>query len=209
MAGTRRTGSEDSATRALLLDAAERLLVAEGYAAVTSRRVSAEAGVKPPLVHSYFRTRDDLFVALYRRGADAGIARARQALEEQHPLAAVWQVAADPRGAVFAVEFVALAHHRKAIRAEIAKDAEQVRELQLAAVRAELQRIGVPEDALPASAVLLLMIGLGQVLRLEQGLGVTAGHAEAVAFVERTLRELTGGRLPGIGAQVSVTRPSP
>src|SRR4051794_4442357 len=208
MAGTRRTGSKDSATRAVLLDAAERLLLSEGYAAVTSRRVSAEAGVTPPLVHYYFRTMDDLFVALYRSRADVGLARARQALQEQRPLEAVWEVAADPRGAVFAVEFVALANHRKAIRAEIAKDAEQVRQLQLEAVRAELQRLGVREDVVPAPVLLLLMMGLGQVLRLEQGLGVTAGHQEAVAFVERTLRELSEGRLPGLVGDDGVRRTS-
>jgi len=194
----RRTGSADSATRALLLDAAERLLLDEGYAAVTSRRVSAEAGVKPPLVHYYFRTMDDLFVALYRRGADAGLARARAAVTEERPLEAVWQVLADPRGAKFTLEFVALANHRKAIRAEIARDADQVRELQLAAVRAELQRLGISEDDVPPPVLLLVLAGVGQVLRIEQGLGVTGGHEEAVAFVERTLRELSDGRDAGL-----------
>src|SRR3954468_8766998 len=101
MAGTRRTGSEGSAPRPVLLAAAERLFPSEGYAAVTSRRVSAEAGVKPPLVHYYFRTMDDLFVALYRSRADAGLARARQALDEQRPLEAGWQGGAGARGGGF------------------------------------------------------------------------------------------------------------
>src|SRR3954452_21680260 len=96
MAGTRRTGSKDSATRAVLLDAAERLLLSEGYAAVTSRRVSAEAGVKPPLVHYYFRTMDDLFVALYRSRADAGLARARQGPPDPRPRRARWQGGGGP-----------------------------------------------------------------------------------------------------------------
>ena len=42
------------------MDAAEQLLLEEGYAAVTSRRVGARAGLKPQLVHYYFRTMDDL-----------------------------------------------------------------------------------------------------------------------------------------------------
>ena len=62
---SRRIGSRDSKTRAQLLDAAERLMRDEGYAAVTSRRVAAEAGLKPQLVHYYFRTMDDLFVDLF------------------------------------------------------------------------------------------------------------------------------------------------
>ncbi len=34
-------------TRSLLLDAAEALMIEEGYVAVTSRRVAEQAGLKP------------------------------------------------------------------------------------------------------------------------------------------------------------------
>ena len=64
----RRIGAEDSKRRAQLLEAAELLLLEEGYAAVTSRRVAAKAGLKPQLVHYYFRTMDDLFVAVFHAG---------------------------------------------------------------------------------------------------------------------------------------------
>src|SRR5690606_21688674 len=63
---SRRIGAPDSKTRTRLLDAAERLLLREGYASVTSRRVAAEAGLKPQLVHYYFRTMDDLFLEVFR-----------------------------------------------------------------------------------------------------------------------------------------------
>ena len=67
----------DSKTRAQLVDAAEQLLFEEGYAAVTSRRVGAKAGLKPQLVHYYFRTMDDLFVEIFRRRADENLAALR------------------------------------------------------------------------------------------------------------------------------------
>ena len=51
MATERRIGSESSETRKRLLDIAERLMLDEGYAAVTSRRVASLAGVNPALVH--------------------------------------------------------------------------------------------------------------------------------------------------------------
>ncbi len=70
----RRIGTKDSATRTKLLDAAERLMIAEGYAAVTSRRVGTEAGIAPQLVHYYFRTMDDLFLEVIRRRSEAGLA---------------------------------------------------------------------------------------------------------------------------------------
>ena len=60
----RRIGAESSTTRQALLDAAEQVMREEGYAAVTSRRVAQRAGLKPQLVHYYFRTMDELFLAL-------------------------------------------------------------------------------------------------------------------------------------------------
>ncbi len=66
MTAPRRVGAEDSATRLALIQAATEIMLEEGYAAVTSRRVAAKAGVKPPLVHYYFPSMDDLFLAALR-----------------------------------------------------------------------------------------------------------------------------------------------
>src|SRR6188508_2801882 len=118
MTAPRRIGAEDSATRARLLDAAQALLLEEGYAAVTSRRVAARAGLKPQLVHYYFRTMDELFVELFRSRAEENLARFERAIAQDSSLPALWRLNADPRGSAFTMEFVALANHRKAIRAE-------------------------------------------------------------------------------------------
>jgi AcrR family transcriptional regulator len=186
----RRIGAEDSKTRAQLLDAAEKLLLEEGYAAVTSRRVAARAGLKPQLVHYYFRAMDDLFVAVFRRRAEANIARFESTDPTEWSLRALWELNADLRGAAFMIEFVALAKHRKVIRAEIARHAEHWRALQLPALTGALAAAGVGEEALPPAAALLLMTGLTQVLAIERALGVTAGHADAVAFVERAIAQV-------------------
>ena len=192
-ATTRRIGSQDSKTRAQLLDAAERLLLAEGYAAVTSRRVAAEAGLKPPLVHYYFRTMDDLFVEVFRRRADENIAHFERAIAEDGSLRHLWRLNADPRGAAFRIEFVALANHRKAIRAEVARYAERFRAAQIEAVSAALAERGIPEDRLPPVAALLIMTGLAQVLALEGALGVTAGHDATLTFVDEAIGVLERG----------------
>lgn len=189
---TRRIGAPDSATRARLLDAAEALLLEEGYAAVTSRRVAARAGLTHQLVHYYFRTMDDLYVEVFRRRADAGLARFEQALASDRSLRTVWAFAREPGGAAFTVEFVALANHRKAIRAEIARYAERFRALQLAAVTSILEERGVAADVIPPVVALVTLTGIGQVVALEQGLGVTAGHDETLAFVARFLDRLDG-----------------
>lgn len=187
---SRRIGAADSRTRAQLLDAAEQLLLEEGYAAVTSRRVGAKAGLKPQLVHYYFRTMDDLYLEVFRRRADANLARFERAVAAGSSLRRLWQLNADPRGARFTIEFAALANHRKAIRAEIARYAERSRAVQLDALAAALAAAGVPADEVPPIAALLVMTGLSQVLALEQALGVTAGHEATLEFVESAIARL-------------------
>ena len=149
---TRRIGTETSKTRAALLEAAERLMLEEGYAAVTSRRVAAEAGLKPQLVHYYFRTMDDLFLALFRQRAGQSLEGQARALASEQPLWALWELSRDPRGTALTMEFTAMANHRKAIRAEIAASAERYRAEQLRGIRELFARYGVDEDVLPPSS---------------------------------------------------------
>jgi AcrR family transcriptional regulator len=189
MAVSRRIGASDSVTRLQLIDAAEALLLEEGYAAVTSRKLAAKAGLKPQLVHYYFRTMDDLFVEVFRRRADENISRYEDAVAADGSLHRLWALSADHRGARFMSEFVALANHRPSIRSEVARSAERFREVQLAAVTAAMARSALPDD-MPPTVVLLLMLGLTQVLALEHSLGVTAGHQETVAFVEAAVARL-------------------
>jgi AcrR family transcriptional regulator len=189
-AAARRLGAPDSKTRAQLVDAAEKLLLDEGYAAVTSRRVAATAGLKPQLVHYYFRTMDDLFVEILRRRAEANLARYERVVAADGTLRALWQLNVDARVAAFSIEFAALANHRKAIRAEIARYAERFRAFQLDALTAALAADGVTQDKVPPIVALLMMTGLAQVLGLEEALGVTAGHEETLAFVEDTIARL-------------------
>jgi AcrR family transcriptional regulator len=188
----RRIGAEDSKTRAQLVDAAERLMLEEGYAAVTSRRVAAKAGLKPQLVHYYFRTMDDLFLEVFRRRAEADLAGFERAIASDGSLTNLWRLNANARASAFTIEFVALANHRKAIRAEIARYAERFRTAQLEAIRRGLAAAGIDEERLPPIAALLLMTGLSQVLALEAAIGVTDGHKTTTAFVKRTIADLEG-----------------
>src|SRR5580692_3173329 len=103
----RRIGAADSKTRAQLVDAAEQLLLEEGYAAVTSRRVGAKAGLKPQLVHYYFQSMDDLFTEVFRRRAEENLARVERILAGEVSLRTLWELNADPRGTIFSIEFVA------------------------------------------------------------------------------------------------------
>ena len=184
---TRRIGAEDSKTRARLLDAAQQLMLEAGYAAVTSRRVAAKAGLKPQLVHYYFRTMDDLFLALFRRGAEENLEKQAHALQSARPLHALWSFSTDRVGTALTLEFIALANHRDAIRNEIAAYAERFRRLQAEALSDALKTMQIDGEELPAVALLVLMTSISRVLVMEDALGVTTGHAEALSVVQRLL----------------------
>jgi AcrR family transcriptional regulator len=170
-------------------------MLEEGYAAVTSRRVAAEAGLKPQLVHYYFRTMDDLFLALFRQRAAQGLERQARALASEQPLWALWELSRDSRGTALTMEFTALANHRKAVRAEIASYAERYRAEQLKVIAELFARYGVNEDRLPAVVGTVLMTSISRFLVIEEvTLGMASGHAETVAFVEQFLGELEGVR---------------
>lgn len=187
MATKRRVGTEQSATHGLILDTTERLMLEEGYAAVSTRRVAAEAGLKPPLVHYYFPTTDDLLLACYRRAADRSIERTAEALSGERPLHALWALSIDPGRTALALEFMALANHRKVIRTEIARYAERLRQMQAEMIA----RLSVSEQPLGGEAtpfaIAAIMVGVARALVMEEGLGVLAGHADAKAAVEAWL----------------------
>ena len=183
----RRVGAKDSRTRAQLLDAAEQVMLEEGYAAVTSRRVGRQAGISSQLVHYYFRTMDDLFLEVFRRRAVEGFAQFARAITAQPTLRTIWNSLRAGPGSTFNLEFVALANHRKAIRAEMASYAERFRTMQLEAISEILGARGALPDGVTPEVVLVGLAGVAQLIALEQALGVRGGHEQALAFVEQHL----------------------
>lgn len=189
MAATRRVGTEVSATRAVILDNTEQLMIDEGYAAVSTRSVAAKAGLKPSLVHYYFLTTDDLFLATYRRAADRYFQRLTAALESPQPVASLWELSLNPTRTTLAVEFMALANHRKVIRAEIAQNIERTREVQSQWL-ARLPRSAVNDPKVcPPLAISFLIAALTRSLVMEDALGVSSGHAETQALVKWWIKQ--------------------
>ncbi len=193
---SRRIGAEDSTTRAQLVDAAESLLLEEGYAAVTSRKAAARAGLKPQLVHYYFRTMEDLFLAVFRRMAEAGLSVLKTALASPQPLWSLWRFSTQPEATRLTMEFMGLANHRKALRAEIVYYAERFREEQNAAIAAALARYGVATSDVPPVVWTVFATSVSQSLVMERALGMTTGHAETFAYCEQWIRRLEGEPLP-------------
>lgn len=181
---TRRPRTDSAVTQTVILDAAERLIVEEGYAAVTTRRVAARSGLKPPLVHYHFKTTDALLTALYRRGAEQSLQRHASALAQDNPLIAIWRVNAESDRTALALEFMAMANHHKFIREEIARYAEQIRAIQVATLERYLrERRLQPRPPFGPMALSVVLAAISRSLVMEAGVGIHLGHAEAEAAV--------------------------
>src|SRR3954466_3659969 len=174
------------ATREALIEATAQIMLDEGYAAATSRRGAAKAGVKSALGHYYFPSMDDLFVAVLRDKAEVNLARQRQAIAEAQPLHALWQLNSAHDAQLFA-EFLAMANHRKAIRSEIVAYAMRFRDLEEGVVTLALKARGIDLELFPPVVMSMIMGGLARMVLHEQGLGITRGHDQAKAFIERCL----------------------
>lgn len=189
----RRIGSASSETYAAIVAAAGEVIRDEGYAAASTRRVAQHAGLKPSLVHYYFPTTDDLYLAVFRHGAAQSDAMIEEALAGPDPLRALWRFFADTSRTAISVEFIALAIHRPALRTEIARHSEAMRARQAALIEGLLAERLKPGDA-SAAGVSLILAGIGRALMMEGALGITAGHDDARQWVEGWLDRLTGGK---------------
>jgi len=149
----RRIGKENSETRLLLLDAAEKMMREEGYAEVTSRKLARYADLKPALVHYYFRTMEELFEALFKHVCDAYLATLMSAAEEPNPIARLFELSCDSTNAVLHIEFLALANHRKNLHGLIRDFGLEINRIKADVIRQvvsadDLQRLNVTPEAL-------------------------------------------------------------
>ena len=75
-------------TRTLILEAARRRLLADGYAGLSTRKVADEAGVPLSQLHYYFGSKGGLILALFEEENQRRLERQRRMYAEDAPL---WQ----------------------------------------------------------------------------------------------------------------------
>jgi AcrR family transcriptional regulator len=193
MVSNRRRGVQNSAVRSALIDAAELLIREGGYPSVTARNLADKINLKRQIVHYYFQSMDDLFIAVIRRGADRVRPRLEAALTSKEPLRTLWEINSDPAQATLTLELSALASRRPAVRAEVKRFAEEFRDLQSRILVQHLKERGISPDLQPIVATVLLT-SLSQVLTLESTIDIDLGHAQTREFVDDCLRAFAEGR---------------
>jgi AcrR family transcriptional regulator len=171
--------------------------------------VADKAGLKPQLVHYYFRTMEDLFLEVFRRRAEEGLRVLATALASPQPLWALWRFSTQPEATRLTMEFMGLANHRKALRAEIVYYAERFREEQNTAIEAALRRYGVDSSEIPPVVWTVFATSVSQGLVVERALGMTTGHAETIAYCEQWIRRLEGDPLGDADHQLRIEQSAP
>ncbi len=188
--------SENNAEE-VLLDAAERLLIARGYTNISTRTLAKEAGVNHGLVHYYFGSMENLFLRVLERFTDRLIKRQRAMYATDKPFREKWRTAMtfideDLRSGYPKIwlELQTLASNNPALREYITRVNADWRAVLTEAFREALDEYDLTwdEDKLSAFVSLVMTFNLG--LLVERLNGVEEGHDVLLALIERWLSSL-------------------
>jgi AcrR family transcriptional regulator len=189
--------SDRVATEERFLDAAERLLITDGYANISTRRLAEEAGANHGLVHYYFGSMEHLFLRVLERFTDRLIARQRAMYAADVPFIEKWRAAMsfldeDLENGYQKVwwELQALAWNRPELKARLAHVHGQWRQVLREAFAHALAAYGLDPDAFPVEGITALVITCNEGIILERLSGITEGHAELLAMIDRWLVSL-------------------
>ncbi|HJQ05842.1 MAG TPA: TetR family transcriptional regulator [Nocardioides sp.] len=182
----------DGPARTQLLDAAERILVREGHAGVTTRRVGAEAGLNHGLIHYYFGSLDELFVQVFERFTADLLERQRALYSSGRPFIEVWRDAmayldkdvADGYQKVWG-ELYSRALNSPTLGPRVTAAYEAWRQVLRDGFRQPYDDLGMAELGLSLESVVTLVITFNAGLGMEQLVGVRTGHAELLADLDR------------------------
>jgi AcrR family transcriptional regulator len=194
MAEQRRPRAATAEKRLRILDAAEEIMLKDGYAAVSSRSVATAVGIQAPLVHYYFPTLDDLFVEVLQRRAGRNVERMAEALASPEPLRAWWALASDARGTSLFVELLAAANHRASLKVELGVIAREVRHMQMQALDTLLVEYGIDRAEFPPALIAAAVQGLAFSAVQDLVAGYDTAPDEAIAGMERFIDRLEARR---------------
>lgn len=183
--------------REAILAAAERMLVGVGHAGITTRKLAAEAGVNPGLVHYYFGSMEEVLLQVLERFSARLLERQRALYAAEVPFVEKWRAAmrfidVDVEAGYPKVwfELQSLAWNKPAL-------GERVRAVQAAwwglleqAFDAAIEGYGLDRDRFPVAALVALVVTFNQGLMLNRLSGVETGHRVLLEMVERWLEEL-------------------
>ena len=187
MASTPGTQLRGSRSRMKLIEAAYELLGEEGYHAISARRVAQKAALKPQLVHYYFRSMEELVVAVFQRSTARYFQHHDEALSSRHPMRALWALNSNLPEGKRMTEYVALGKVYPALRDEMRQTGERFRRQQIAAIQRIYDERGIEPTMIGAQGMAALMSAVARNFVIEGEVGIDLGHDEINALIESLL----------------------
>lgn len=181
----RRKGIESSETRAQLLACAVQILHDEGADAVTARRLADQVGLGRHIVHYYFGTIEELFVAVMREEGVRSENMLREAAKTGDAIDLLW---ANIRySASIILELMKLALRHPTIASEYKTYTERFRAAMADILETYAAQRGI---ALPNSpeATALLLQSAATSIAVEASMGLQMGHDAAEQALLRWLK---------------------
>lgn len=183
------------------LDAAERLLISVGYANISTRRLAEEAGANHGLVHYYFGSMEQLFVRVLERYTERLIERQRAMYAADVPFLEKWRTAMsfldqDRESGYQKIwfELQALAWNQPDLRERLAQVLSKWRAVLTEAFTRAAEEYSLDPEKYPVDALVTLVATFNEGIMLERLGGVTEGHAEMLAMIDRWLVSLENAK---------------
>ncbi|MGH2794929.1 MAG: TetR/AcrR family transcriptional regulator [Actinomycetota bacterium] len=183
------------------MDAAERLLIQVGHAAITTRRLAEEAGVNHGLVHYYFGSMESVLAETLDRFTERLIERQKAMYAAEIPFIEKWRTAmsymeVDEESGYQKIwlELHALAWNDTAMRERVAGVTAEWRAVVRAALKNAAKEYGRDPRDVPIAALTALVETFTLGVILERHVGITEGHKELLRYIDRLLTSLEEGK---------------
>jgi AcrR family transcriptional regulator len=179
------------------LDAAERVLVRDGAAGISTRQLATEAGQNHGLVHYYFGSVEELLLRVLERFTGRVLDRQRAMYGTDAPFAEKWRTAMGYSEEDLAsgypkvwLELEALAWNKPEMRERLYEVSDAWRSLLRDAFAKAIEEYGLDETRFSAEVWATLVMQFNKGLLTERLLGFDRGHAELLAAIDGWLTEL-------------------
>jgi AcrR family transcriptional regulator len=187
----------ESTTVEKFLDAAERLLIEVGYANISTRRLAEEAGANHGLVHYYFGSMEQLFVAVLVRFTDRLVRRQRAMYAADLPFIEKWRTAMAFLDEDLAqgypkiwLELQALSWNRPELRERVAWVNSQWRAVLTEAFSSAIVEYGLDQQRFPVAAIVSLVMTFNIGIMAERLSGIRDGQDALLAMIDEWLTSL-------------------
>lgn len=180
-----------------ILDAAERLLIEVGHAAISTRKLAEEAGVNAGLIHYYFGSMEEVFLQVLERFT-ARLTRRQVAMYGGDlPFIEKWRTAmrylVEDRESGYQkllFELQAMAWNRPEMRERIRGVFQRWDAVLTDAMAAGMRELDIDTQRFPVEAVTCLVAAFNKGIMLDALIGHDYGHRELLDMIDRLHSQL-------------------